>query len=88
MIKWHDQAWKEYIEWQHQDKKTLIRINTLIKSIQRDGLFVGLGKPEPLKGNLSGMWSRRINSQDRLVYVPEDNNQFTIIACKYHYDKK
>lgn len=87
MIKWQDSAWNEYLNWQRQDRKTLKRINLLIKSIQRDGLFQGLGKPEPLHGELSGMWSRRINDRDRLVYVPERENRFTIIACKYHYDK-
>ena len=62
-------------------------IGELIKSIQRDGLFEGIGKPEPLKGDLSGLWSRRINDVDRLVYVPEEDNNFTIIECKSHYRK-
>ena len=84
-VKWDDEAWAEYVNWQKEDKKTLKRINKLIKSIQRDGLFEGLGKPEPLKGNLAGLWSRRINDVDRLVYVPEDNGAFTIIQCKAHY---
>ena len=84
-VKWEDEAWDEYLDWQKEDKKTLKRINKLIKSIQRDGLFSGLGKPEPLKGELTGLWSRRINDTDRLVYVPEENNEFTILQCKAHY---
>ncbi len=85
MIKWNDGAWAEYVAWQQEDKKTLKRINKLIKSIQREGLFKGLGKPEPLEGNLSGAWSRRINHVDRLVYIPEAHGEFTIIQCKAHY---
>lgn len=86
-VRWKDEAWNEYVNWQTEDKKTLKRINKLIKSIQRDGLFEGIGKPEPLKGDLSGLWSRRINDVDRLVYVPEEDNNFTIIECKSHYRK-
>lgn len=85
VVKWEDDAWEEYLKWEKEDKKTLKRINRLIKSIQRDGMFNGLGKPEPLKGALQGLWSRRINDVDRLVYIPEDNNEFTIIQCKTHY---
>ncbi|MDN5638262.1 MAG: Txe/YoeB family addiction module toxin [Staphylococcus equorum] len=84
-VKWEDEAWDEYLDWQKEDKKTLKRINKLIKSIKRDGLFDGLGKPEPLKNDLNGLWSRRINDTDRLVYAPEENNEFTIIQCKAHY---
>lgn len=54
-VRWKDEAWNEYVNWQTEDKKTLKRINKLIKSIQRDGLFEGIGKPEPLKGDLSGL---------------------------------
>lgn len=86
MFSWKNEAWEEYLNWQKEDKKTVKRINKLIKSIQRDGYDEGIGKPEPLKHNLSGLWSRRINEVDRLVYAPEDNGQFTIIACKTHYD--
>ena len=86
MIKWSDEAWEEYVKWQAEDRKTLKRINKLIKSIQREGPFEGLGKPEGLKSNLQGMWSRRINDTDRLVYVPEANGDFTIIQCKSYYD--
>lgn len=76
-VRWKDEAWNEYVNWQTEDKKTLKRINKLIKSIQRDGLFEGIGKPEPLKGDLSGLWSRRINDVDRLVYVKLSN-----LLCK------
>ena len=64
---WEDRAWDDYLYWQIQDKKTLKRINGLIKDIQRN-TFEGIGKPEPLKGNLSGMWSRRIDDANRIVY--------------------
>lgn len=64
---WEDRAWDDYLYWQVQDKKTLKRINLLIKDIERN-TFEGLGKPEPLKGNLSGMWSRRIDDMNRIVY--------------------
>ena len=85
MFSWKDEAWNEYLEWQREDRKTLKKINRLIKSIQRDGFDNGIGKPEPLKHDLKGMWSRRINDVDRLVYVPERDGNFTIIQCKTHY---
>jgi len=66
-VLWEDRGWEDYLFWQGQDKKTLKRINALIKDAQRNP-FDGLGKPEPLKENLSGFWSRRINDVDRLVY--------------------
>ena len=66
-ILWEDRGWDDYLYWQTQDKKTLKRINSLIKDAQRDP-YNGIGKPEPLKENLSGFWSRRINDVDRLVY--------------------
>ena len=78
-----DESWNDYLYWQNEDKRTLKRINLLIKDIQRDP-FVGVGKPEPLKGNLSGFWSRRIDETNRLVYdVAADN--INIISCRYHY---
>ncbi|MDC2839350.1 Txe/YoeB family addiction module toxin [Limosilactobacillus mucosae] len=86
MFSWKEEAWEEYVAWQNEDRKTLKRINKLIRSIQRDGYNKGLGKPEPLKHNLSGVWSRRINDTDRLVYVPEGRGDFTILQCKSHYD--
>jgi len=84
MLIWHDSAWDEYLNWQMQDKKTLKRINTLIKDILRHP-DEGIGKPERLKGNLAGFWSRRIDDYNRLVYrVVDDNVQ--IAQCKGHYD--
>lgn len=77
-------AWEEYCYWQTQDKKTLKRINILLIDIQRNS-FQGLGKPEPLKNNLSGYWSRRIDETNRLVYRIS-NEQIEIIQCKGHYE--
>lgn len=78
-----DASWDDYQYWQTQDKKTLKRINELIKSAQRTP-FEGIGKPEALRENLSGYWSRRIDQKHRLVYEASDE-QLTIIACRYHY---
>ena len=83
VLAWTKEAWKDYVYWQGQDKKTLRRINKLIFNTQRSP-FEGIGKPELLKENLSGFWSRRIDESNRLVYVV-DNNQLTIISCRYHY---
>ncbi|QCD52231.1 Txe/YoeB family addiction module toxin [Campylobacter sp. RM16192] len=83
-IKWTADAWSDYLYWQKEDKSILKRINMLIKDISRNP-FDGIGKPEGLKGNLSGFWSRRIDSEYRLVYLMEDND-ICIIACKGHYD--
>jgi len=83
-IAWTDKAWEEYIYWQTQDRKTLKRINNLIKDVKRDS-FVGIGKPEPLKESLSGLWSRRIDDTNRLVYAVDDVD-ITIISCRKHYD--
>ncbi|KYQ73224.1 Txe/YoeB family addiction module toxin [Acinetobacter pragensis] len=77
-------AWDDYVFWQSQDKKTLKRINNLIKECQRTP-FEGIGKPEALLGDLSGFWSRRIDEQHRLVYAATDA-EITIIACRYHYE--
>jgi len=85
ILAWTQEAWKDYIYWQGQDKKTLKRINRIISDTQRNP-FEGIGKPEPLKENLSGFWSRRIDESNRLVYVV-DNNRLTIISCRYHYEK-
>jgi toxin YoeB len=76
-------AWDDYVYWQGQDKKTLKRINQLIKEVQRTP-FEGIGKPEPLLGNLSGFWSRRIDDANRLVYEATDD-QVNVVACRYHY---
>lgn len=77
-------AFSDYEYWLKQDKKLLKKINNLIKSIQRNGATDGEGKREPLKGDLQGYYSRRINREHRLVYTVEDN-QIVIIACRYHY---
>lgn len=83
---WEETAWEDYCYWQTQDKKTLRRINALIKDIQRNS-FDGIGKPEPLKDNLSGWWSRRIDDTNRIVYC-ERNGAIIIASCKCHYDDK
>jgi len=85
ILSWTGEAWKDYVYWQSQDKKTLRRINKLIIETQRSP-FEGVGKPEPLKENLSGFWSRRIDESNRLVYIVDDK-QLTIISCRYHYGK-
>ena len=79
-----DEAWEDYTSWQIQDKKTLKRINMLLKDIER-GNFDGIGKPEPLKGDLSGFWSRRIDDVNRLVYRVVDD-VLEIVSCKGHYE--
>lgn len=85
ILAWTNEAWNDYVYWQGQDRKTLRRINKIITDTQRTP-FDGIGKPEPLKENLSGFWSRRIDDNNRLVYVV-DANQLTIISCRYHYEK-
>lgn len=82
-LAWTGEAWSDYLYWQGQDKKTLKRINKLINETLRTP-FEGIGKPEALKENLSGFWSRRIDETHRLVYAVDDK-QLTIIACRYHY---
>jgi toxin YoeB len=76
-------AWDDYLYWQAQDKKTLKRINVVLRDILREP-FTGIGKPEPLRENLTGYWSRRINHTHRLVYAIEDQ-AITVLACRYHY---
>jgi toxin YoeB len=80
---WTPAAWADYIYWQGQDRKTLKRINALIKDAMRSP-FAGIGKPEPLRENLSGFWSRRIDDTHRLVYAVEGGD-LAVIACRYHY---
>lgn len=82
---WDEEAWDDYVDWQSEDKKTLKKINRLIKDIKGNP-YTGLGKPEPLKYELSGYWSRRIDDYNRLVYKVE-NNELRIAQCKTHYDK-
>jgi len=81
---WTDRAWDEYLNWQEQDKKTLRKLNKLIKDIERSP-YEGIGKPEPLKHDLSGWWSRQIDESNRIVYRIKDNN-LEISQCKGHYD--
>ena len=77
-------AWEEYCYWQGQDKKKLKRINEILKDIERNG-YTGIGKPEPLKGNLFGWWSRRIDDSNRIVYRIVDEN-IEINNCRGHYE--
>jgi len=81
---WFDEAWEDYIYWQTEDKKTLKRINILIKDIERSN-FDGIGKPEALRGELSGFWSRRIDDTNRFVYRI-NNGILEILSCRGHYD--
>ena len=85
-VSFHPDAWDDYVYWQNQDHKTLERINALIRACQRDP-FRGIGKPEPLRGNLGGAWSRRIDDANRLVYRVV-GEALQIIACRYHYDTR
>ncbi len=82
-ICWEEKAWLEYLHWQTQDKKTLKKINSLLKDIDRNG-YNCIGKPEPLKGELSGWWSVRIDEKNRLVFKIE-NETIEIQQCKTHY---
>ncbi|MDR2546367.1 MAG: Txe/YoeB family addiction module toxin [Lachnospiraceae bacterium] len=87
MIKsWDDEAWDDYLYWQMQDKKTLKRINYVLKDIDRQP-YSGIGKPEPLTGNLSGYWSRKIDDCNRIVYRVKDE-RVEIIQCGSHYRDK
>ncbi|WP_374341779.1 Txe/YoeB family addiction module toxin [Azonexus sp.] len=82
-IKFSDHAWDDYLFWQQADKAALKRIHLLLKDIQRTP-FEGLGKPEPLRHNLSGLWSRRIDEEHRLVYAI-DGDCVVVLQCRYHY---
>lgn len=83
---WTDRAWEDYLYWQTQDKKTLNRVNQLIKDIERNG-NKGIGHPEALRGNLSGWWSRRIDDDNRIVYRLKDE-KVEFAQCKGHYNDK
>lgn len=86
-VLWTDLAWEDYLHWQAADPKTVEKINALVKEIRRVP-FQGLGKPEPLRGNLAGWWSRRITGDHRLVYRirgKDDEKLVEIAACRYHY---
>ncbi|MDR0858401.1 MAG: Txe/YoeB family addiction module toxin [Oscillospiraceae bacterium] len=87
-IDFTETAWQDYVYWQTQDRKTLKRVNNLIEDITRNG-YVGIGNPEPLAGDLSGWWSRRIDSQHRLVYRLADASAAVEISqCRWHYKRK
>lgn len=79
-----DEAWQDYVEWQIRDKKIAMRINELIKDINRNGLNQGIGKPEPLKHRKA--WSRRITQEHRLVYNFDESKNLIILSCKGHYE--
>lgn len=83
-LAWDERAWSDYLYWQGQDRKTLKRINALIRDIQRSP-YSGIGKPEPLGENLSGVWNRRIDEVNRIVYYVKDGN-IIIMECRGHYD--
>lgn len=82
-----EDAWNDYLYWQSQDKKTLKKINQLIRDIESNGCLAGIGQPEALKHDLHGEYSRRINEKDRLVYHMEDERIY-IVSCHGHYDDK
>lgn len=83
---WLDEAWEEYLNWQTQDKKTLKKINKLLQDIDRNG-YNSIGKPEPLRGDLTGYWSVRIDDKNRIVFRINENN-IEIIQCGTHYRNK
>ncbi|MEA3292409.1 MAG: Txe/YoeB family addiction module toxin [Pseudomonadota bacterium] len=82
-LAWTKEAWVDYVYWQEQDRKALNRVNRLIADVMRTP-FEGIGKPEALKQNLSGFWSRRIDESNRLVYAVSDSH-VTVVSCRYHY---
>ena len=87
LLTWTPQAWEDYLYWQHADKRTVRRINELLRDAMRNP-FEGIGKPEPLRFDLAGCWSRRINQEDRLVYKLADRSEALIVLqCRYHYLK-
>ena len=83
ILLWSEKSWNDYLFWEENDKKILKKINSLIKDIKREP-FEGIGKPEPLKHELAGCWSRRITDEHRLVYEVDEKG-INIISCKYHY---
>ena len=85
-LTWDADAWDDYVYWQIMDKAVLKSINKLLKDMMRDP-FSGIGKPEPLVGNLSGFWSRRIDGKNRIVYAVSDD-ALIIIECRNHYGEK
>lgn len=85
LLVWSTAGWEDYLWWQKQDRKVLKRINTLIADVIRNG-NEGIGKPEPLKHDFSGFWSRRITDEHRLVYQVTET-QVQIVSCRYHYGR-
>ena len=83
---WKDHAWDDYLYWQTQDKKTLKRINLLLKDVERNG-YHGIGKPEPLKHSEQGWWSCHIDEQNRLIFRIEEGNVVHIASCRTHYEE-
>ena len=86
-LQWTEEAWEDYLHWQETDRSIVRRINELLKDARRSP-FKGIGKPEPLKGDLSGWWSRRINKEHRLIYRVRDEGSdrvLEILQCRYHY---
>lgn len=83
-VQFSEKAWEDYMYWQSQDRRTLKKLNALIKDIQR-GPFTGAGKPEPLKGELAGFWSRRMDEKNRVVYRQE-GDVVAIVSCRGHYE--
>ncbi|GAA4676996.1 Txe/YoeB family addiction module toxin [Streptomyces chumphonensis] len=79
-------GWSDYLWWQKNDRKLLKRVNQLLADIGRNG-HEGIGKPEPLRNDLSGYWSRRVNSEHRLVYRIDEDDVTHVLACRYHYDR-
>ena len=84
---WDDGAWEEYLRWQTQDRRILKRINRLLRNIQRNG-NTGIGRPEPLRYNLAGYWSRRITEEHRLVYRIDEHGNILIASCRQHYEDR
>jgi toxin YoeB len=84
-ITWFEEAWDDYRYWQTQDKKTIKRINQLLQDSMRNG-YSGIGKPEPLKGEFSGFWSRRIDDVNRFVYRLAEDGSIEVLSCRGHYD--
>ncbi|MGK2349068.1 Txe/YoeB family addiction module toxin [Actinomyces sp. W5033] len=82
---WDDDAWDDYLWWQAADRTVLKRINRLLRDIQRGG-NVGIGKPEPLRFQLSGYWSRRITDEHRLVYRIDEDGTVLVASCRFHYE--
>ena len=85
-ILFSQQAWEEYVSWQREDKKIAARINALIKDIRRSGMLKGMGQPERLKYGFSGLCSRRINKEHRLIYAKDSSDNLVIVKCRGHYE--